>query len=246
MIRIREQMLVEVKMLRLYAVSIMINMILIPVSYVIIMLISLGAKSGELSYQLSGFMVASLIGSMVTLLALRVSSMAQADVLELYAALPVTLFEIVIAQVATYLLLALPQVAVSLLLSILNANASVNILVTLVGFAMSVSIMAALGVALGLSIRNPYIAQGIIPMLSFAILLLSPVYYRAEALPVWARAVLLVNPVTHALNVMRTPLGFASIIPQGYSYLFLIAVMTLLIVYAVTKLRKVYILEKLF
>jgi ABC-2 type transport system permease protein len=235
----------ELKGLRLFKTHLFMMLVLLPASYMIVILLSRNATESELSYQLSGFAIATLIGSFVSLLANRVSNMMQAEVLELYAALPVSTLEIVAAQVATYLFLALPQTLAALALSATLAD-SVRMGLVVTGMIASVAMLALLGVTLGMVIRNPYVAQGVLPLLGWILLLGSPIYYDSERIRGVFLAFSLINPVTHALNVIRVPLGFPQITPLGYSYVYIGIIVTVLLIYSLRRAKKLYMLEKLF
>lgn len=235
----------ELKNLRLFRTYIFMNLVLLPASFMVVILLSRNATESELSYQLSGFAIASLIGSFVSLLAHRVSNMMQADVLELYAALPVSTLQIVAAQTATYLFIALPQVMAALALSAILADA-VRMGLVITGMIASVALLTLLGVTLGMVIRNPYVAQGVLPLVAWILLLGSPIYYDSQRIQGLFLAFSLINPVTHALNVIRAPLGFPHIIPPGYSYAYIGIVVAVLSIYSFRRAKKLYMLEKLF
>jgi ABC-2 type transport system permease protein len=235
----------ELKNLRVFRTFIFMNLVLLPGSYVVIILLSRNVTESELSYQLSGFAIASLIGSFVSLLASRVSNMMQAEVLELYAALPVSTLEIVAAQAATYLLLTLPQTIAALALSAIFAD-SVRPGLVVIGLTASAAMFTLLGVTLGMLIRNPFVAQGILPLLAWILLLGSPIYYDSQRVQGVFLAVSLFNPITHALNVIRAPLGFPHIAPLEYSYLYIGLAVAVLAIFSVRRAKKLYMLEKLF
>lgn len=239
------QMSLELKGLRLYATQILISLVLIPGSYLFVILLSSGTEASFLSYQLCGFVVASLIGSLVSLLAFRVSNMMQPTVLELYAALPARTGHIVGAQSMVYILLAIPQIAVATVLAASYAQ-SVNIGLLLVGIMSVVLLLTLMGLFLGTAIRNPFTAQGMLPLVAWVLLMLSPVYYPSEGLSSALFAVAVLNPVTHALNVIRVPVGNQAIVPLGVSYIYLGVAAIVMLGYVHRRLRRVYILERFF
>jgi ABC-2 type transport system permease protein len=238
------QISIELKNLRLYGLQVIISLVVIPFSYMMVVVLSREMPPPELSYQLSGFALASLLGSLLVLLAMRVSNIMQPSVLELYATLPVTTAALIVAQVVTYLGLALPQVVLSLAVSASFAPA-VRLAPLLAGVLSAVVTFTMVGVGLGLAIINVHVAQGVLPLLSWTLLLVSPVYYHLERLHgvLWVLAV--VNPVTHALNAVRMPLGFSSVIPLTHSYLYMGCLVALLVAYALKRVNRIYMIEKI-
>jgi len=235
--------LMELKAMRIYKVQLFISFVVLPFSYAIVVLLARGGESH--AYLLSGLIVASLVGAFLNLVALRVSNLTQPDVLELYAVLPVHMTQAVLGIVAAYSLLVLPQIALLLGLAAWRAD-EVQIGLALLGALVSLFAMALLGCFLGVLIRNPFKAQGIFPLLSWLILLVAPVYYEVQDLPRVYATILLVNPVTHALNLIRPFLGFPQIIDPKLSFAVLIGIGSLLGWYSFKALRDVRMLERLF
>jgi len=235
--------LMELKAMRIYKVQLFISLIVLPFSYAIVILLAGGGENR--AYLLSGLIVASLIGVFFNLVALRVSNLTQPDVLELYAVLPVHMTQAVLGIIAAYSLLALPQIALLLGLAAWRAD-GVRIGLALIGTFVSLSAMASLGCFLGVMVRNPFKAQGIFPLLSWLILLTAPIYYGVQDLPRAYVMVLLVNPATHALNLIRPFLGFPEIIDIKLSLVVLIGIGILLGGCSFKVLRDVRMLERLF
>jgi len=99
---------------------------------------------------------------------------------------------------------------------------------------------------LGLLIENVFIAQGIIPVLSWVFLIFAPVYYSTENLyPVYT-SVLLVNPVTHCLSLVRFALGFPPIANMIWSFIYLTVLITVLSIYVLKTFKSIYILERFY
>jgi|Deesub1362A_J573_1020465.scaffolds.fasta_scaffold09027_3 ABC-2 type transport system permease protein len=235
--------LMELKAMRIYKVQLFISLIVLPFSYAIVILLAGGGENH--AYLLSELIVASLVGVFFNLVALRVSNLTQPDVLELYAVLPAHMSQAVLGIITAYSLLALPQIALLLGLAAWRAG-EVRIEFALIGTFVSLLAMASLGCFLGVVVRNPFKAQGIFPLLSWLILLAAPIYYGVQGLPRAYVMVLLINPATHAVNLIRPFLGFPEIVPLWISLGVLISVGILLGGCSFKILRDVRILERLF
>jgi len=234
----------ELKGLRLYRTQLFISLFLIPFSYAFILLLSMRPAQGQLSYILSGLTVASLIGA-GSLVGIRVANLAEPEVLELYAALPISTGQAVLSVAIAYALLSIPQSAVLLGLASWWAS-RISVAMLVVGTVMSIIALFSFWTALGFVVRNPFKAQGVFSLISWTLLLFSPIYYEMNDLPFLYRAVLLANPVTHALNTIRPFLGMDAPLHWAVSFLYLGILGCLSVWYSVVALRNVRMLEKLF
>jgi ABC-type polysaccharide/polyol phosphate export permease len=104
----------------------------------------------------------------------------------------------------------------------------------------------ALAVALGLLLRNPYRAQGIMALASWALVFLSPMHQSIASLSSITRALLLLNPVTHALNMLRPYLGFEAIAPPVYSFIYAAAVILIVLPFLRQACGRITIIERFF
>jgi len=224
--------------------EIQVNIVVLPFSYAVVLL--LAGAGQDRSYVLSGLVVASLVGTFVGLVAHRASNLVQFHVLELYAVLPARMELMVVGAVAAYALVVLPQVMILLGLAIGLAQTGAKALLAVPGTFLGLLFLALLGVFLGTLIRNPYKAQGLFPLLSWILLLGAPVYYKAESLPRAYVIVLLVNPLTHVLNVIRPHLGFAPLVDIRVSVGLLVVLGGLMGLYAARGLKDPKMLERFF
>lgn len=242
--KFKNVVLLELKGMRVYKVFILINLVVLPFSYAIVLL--LAGASHDHSYLFSGLAVASLVSTFVSLVAHRVSNLVQPQVLELYAVFPVRMELMVAGAVAAYALLVSPQAVVLMGVSIGFAHTGKRALLAVPGAFLGLLFLASLGVFLGTLVRNPYKAQGLFPLLSWILLLTAPVYYPVENLPKTYAILILLNPLTHVLNVIRSPLGFAPLLNPYLSIGVLGVVGGLTSLYALRSLRNIRMLEQFF
>lgn len=236
--------LLELKGMRIYKVFILINLVVLPFSYAVVLLLS-GAGQDH-SYLLSGLVGASLVSTFVSLVAHRVSNLVQPQVLELYAVFPVRMELMVLGAVAAYALIVFPQVGALIGLTIGFSYTGKRALLAVPGVFLGLLFLASLGVFLGTLVRNPYKAQGLFPLLSWILLLTAPVYYQVENLPRAYVTLILLNPLTHVLNVIRFPLGFAPLLNVHLSIGVLVVIGGLTSLYTLRSLRNIKMLERFF
>lgn len=234
----------ELKGMRVYKVFLLINLVVLPFSYAVVLL--LAGAGQDYSYLLSGLVVASLVGTFVGLVAHRVSNLVQPQVLELYATLPARMELMVAGAVAAYALVVFPQVSALTGLAIWLSQVGIKALFALPGMLLGFIFLALLGVFLGTLVRNPYKAQGLFPLFSWILLLTAPVYYQLGSLPKAYVMLVFLNPLTHILNVIRSPLGFASLLDIRISIGLLILGCGLMSLYALRSLRELKMLEQFF
>lgn len=242
--RLRNVILLELKGMRIYKIFILINLVVLPFSYAFVLLLA-GAEQDP-SYVLSGLVVASLVSTFVTLLAHRVSNLVEPHVLELYAVFPVSLALMVVGAVVAYALIVFPQVAIFMGLTIWFAHTGKRAILAVPGMFLCLLFLASLGVFLGTQVRNPFKAQGLFPLLSWILILTAPVYYQVENLPKTYVILILLNPLTHVLNVIRSPLGFVPILNTCLSLGVLVVVGGLASLYAFRRLKNIRMLEQYF
>lgn len=235
----------QFKTLRIYFLQLFIVVFVVPFSYAFVVLLSTAAQDMSISYLLSGYVVSTLISTFLGMLALSITNLRQKEVLELYSTYAITFPQVVISICLTYVLIVLPIIVVVLPFVLMHA-VSASVLMVLLGIIVSIFFLLCLSVYLGLSLKNLFIANGILQLLSWILILFSPIYYNFETLNSTFKYALLVNPVTHLLNIVRIPLGFAPMISMWISYVYVGSLTILMLSYISNRVRSTYILEKIF
>jgi len=235
----------QFKTLRIYFLQLFIAVFVVPFSYAFVVLLSTAAQDMSISYLLSGYVVSTLISTFLGMLALSITNLRQKEVLELYSTYAITFPQVVISICLTYVLIVLPIIVVVLPFVLMHA-VSASVLMVLLGIIVSIFFLLCLSVYLGLSLKNLFIANGILQLLSWILILFSPIYYNFETLNSTFKYALLVNPVTHLLNIVRIPLGFAPMISMWISYVYVGSLTILMLSYISKRVRSTYILEKIF
>jgi len=235
----------QFKTLRIYFLQLFIVVFVVPFSYAFIVLLSTAAQDMSISYLLSGYVVSTLISTFLGMLALSITNLRQKEVLELYSTYAITFPQVVISICLTYVLIVLPIIVVVLPFVLMHA-VSASVLMVLLGIIVSIFFLLCLSVYLGLSLKNLFIANGILQLLSWILILFSPIYYNFETLNSTFKYALLVNPVTHLLNIVRVPLGFAPMTSMWVSYVYVGLLTILMLSYISKRVRSTYILEKIF
>jgi len=235
----------QFKTLRIYFLQLFIVVFVMPFSYAFVVLLSTAAENMSISYLLSGYIVSTLISTFLGMLALSITNLRQKEVLELYSTYAITFPQVVISICLTYVLIVLPIIVVVLPFVLMHAVRASHLMV-LMGVIVSIFFLLCLSVYLGLSLKNLFIANGILQLLSWILILFSPIYYNFETLNSTFKYALLVNPVTHLLNIVRIPLGFAPMISMWVSYVYVGLLIILMLFYISKRVRSTYILERIF
>ncbi|BAL80228.1 hypothetical protein CSE_01020 [Caldisericum exile AZM16c01] len=93
---------------------------------------------------------------------------------------------------------------------------------------------------------NLFLANGLFQILFMIFIIFSPSYFSMQSLSKFFQICLLFNPVTHILNILRSPLMIPSGFNIKWSYLYLIVMSILLFLYIAKRVKKTYVLEKIF
>ncbi len=217
---------------------------LLPFSYAFIVLLS-GTSNGEaLTYLLSGYIVSTLISTFINMLGMRITNIRQQEVLELYSTYTITFPQIVISECLTYFLFTLPIILIVFSYILIHSE-SANFFLFIIGVIIAILFLLLISVYLGLVMKNLFIANGLFQLLSWVLIIFSPIYYSFQNLNIVYKIILILNPTTHLLNIIRIPLGFSPIVSIGYSYVYILLLIALAIIYISRHIQNAYILEKI-
>lgn len=229
--------------MRIYKLQLVISLFVMPLSVLLIMLFSNGT-SVNYTWLISGFIVASIMGSTISMLSMRVSNLVQPEILELYSTFLITKRQLLSTLSLTYALLSLPQIMVAIILLYFFAG-SINLLIIIPSIIMSIIFMSLLAVYIGLRLQNPFKASGIVSIISYAIMTLTPFYYVVdEGSNEIIRIIQMFNPFNCCLVSLR-----AGLYPMDPNQIILsyaiLAILSLMLSIAINrKVGDIYILEK--
>jgi ABC-2 type transport system permease protein len=235
----------EFKSLRIYWLQLLIVVFVMPFSYAFIILISGNLQGASLTYLLSGYIVATIISTFINMLGMRITNMRQQEVLELYSTYAISFPTIVISECLSYVLITLPIVLIVLGYIVATAQ-SIHWLLLICGVLLTIVFLLLFSVYLGLAMKNMFIANGLFQVITWVLILLAPIYYSFEALSPIFRGILLINPITHLLNMVRVPLGILPSVNLGYSYCYIVLLCLLASIYISKRINSTHILEKIF
>lgn len=235
----------EFKSLRIFWLQLFIVVFVLPFSYAFIVLVSGNLQGSSLNYLLSGYIVSTLISTFINMLGLRITNIRQQEALELYSTYAILFPSIIISVCLSYFLITLPIVLIVLGYVVATAQ-SVNWFFLICGMLLTIVFLLLISVYLGLAMKNLFIANGLFQIITWALILLAPIYYSLEPLNPIFRGILLVNPVSHLLNLLRAPLGFESSVNLVYSYGYIVLLSILAFGYVSKRINSTHILEKIF
>jgi len=239
------QMLIEIRSMRINRLSTIVSFLVLPLTYALVSLLSQPAGTISVSYLASGSLVAFLMSILFGFTLLRTSNLFQPQILELHATFPIRKSQLMLAAWLTYLVLTLPLAAILFALSVVTCPIAQPAMAT-IGLVSTCLMVSALAAAVGLAVRNPYRAQGVMALASWALVFLSPMQQNTSLLPFYARVLLLLNPVTHALNMIRPFLGFEAIIPPIGSFAYAAVVVLVTLPFVIRVCRRITMIEKFF
>jgi len=235
----------EFKSLRIYWLQLLIVVFVMPFSYAFIILISGNLQGASVNYLLSGYIISTIISTFINMLGMRITNMRQQEVLELYSTYAISFPTIVISECLAYVLITLPIVLI-VLGYIVATSQVINWLLLICGVLLTIVFLLLISVYLGLAMKNMFIANGLFQVITWVLILLAPIYYNFETLNPIFKGILLINPVTHLLNMVRVPLGFSPSVNLAYSYGYIVLLSILAFVYVSKRINSTHILEKIF
>lgn len=209
----------ELASLRLYWPHVLTMSVLVPLSYLAIALFSAYDSPRTLPIALTGFVVISSFATLVFPLAHRVSSMFDDQIIELVASLPIGPRALIASYVLAYTLLSAPATLISL--AVLGATSGIAEPLALVaGLLLTYAISTLLGILIGLLVRNKLKLDPILSTLLFLVVVLTPAFYAPESASGMYQ-LLLLNPLTHVLFLMRVGVGMGAPLPVADSLAYL-------------------------
>ena len=235
----------EFKSLRIFWLQLLIVVFVMPFSYAFIVLISGNLQGASLNYLLSGYIVSTLISTFINMLGMRITNMRQVEVLELYSTYAISFPAIVISECLAYILITTPIVLI-VLGYIVFTSQSINWLLLICGVLLTIVFLLLISVYLGLAMKNLFIANGLFQVITWILILLAPIYYNLDPLSSVFKGILLINPVTHLLNMVRVPLGFLPSVNLAFSYGYIVLLCLLAFFYISKRIHSTHILEKIF
>ncbi len=241
--RLRLTILLEFKNMKFFALQIFMSFIVMPLGILFVLLAQENVDAKTTTYLLSGFIISSLIGSFFATLSLRISNMMMAEILELYATFSLSRWEMVAGMSIAFVLMTLPQIGIAGFIVVMNTSQS-NLISFILSILFSIVGMLLMAVWAGLKVKNYYMAMGLFPFASWILILISPIYYDLQNIPTFLQWLLLANPLSHLLFLIRFGAGFAPPIPLIWSIIFLFFVFFGAAIGIHKELKQVFILEK--
>lgn len=235
----------ELKSLRLFMMQIILSMIVIPLLLLLLLLYQPGSRTpGQLTILLTGYLVTSLMGAYITVYATRVANLMLPEVLELHAVLPWKTEEIISVGAIVYTLMVLPQIVIATTILALHAPGFPMFTFARNLFLIMLSLIVW-SIWLGLHIKY-YVAVGILPFMSWVLLLISPIYYDVAIMPKWASFASVLNPLLHWVLLLRQPLQGGNLpFPIEISWGITLLLLVVLLVDIRRRSQSIYILETL-
>lgn len=233
------------KMYRLYWANLISVMVILPATYLAVVVLFSGGVLESLVVGLTGYIVMACFTTMVYPAALQVANMFEEQVLELYASLPASLREIILSIIASQLVFAAPAVA-SGLIALSMIVGDMNALYVVASTLLSLAVFSTLAVLLGLTFKSRHRLDPVLTLSMMLVVVASPLFYRLEVVPEYWRAVLLVNPITHMICLLREGVGFSEAVSPAVSLSYLLALLVafLALVFYRTRTGVLTVLER--
>lgn len=208
------------KTYRLFWTILVTVTVLLPFTYLVVVVMFSGGNPESLVIGLTGFLVMTLFSTLVYPTAISVANMFEEQALELYATLPISLRALLASNVISQLIFSSVPTALGIAMLTLTASSVSGVYIAL-GLLYSITIFSLTALILGLGIRNRYKLDPVLTFLMMIVVIATPLYYRLSGTIPLLRAALITNPVTHIVCLLRLGIGLNEGIPVEVSILYL-------------------------
>lgn len=219
------------KTYRLFWTTLVTVTVILPFTYLAVIVMFSGGDPESLVIGLTGFLVMTSFSTLVYPTAILVANMFEEQALELYATLPISLRALLASNVISQLIFSSMPLILGTIALVLASNSVLGAYIVL-GLLYSTAIFSFTALILGLSIRSRYKLDPVLTFLMMIVVIATPLYYRLSGVAKSLRAVLVVNPVTHIVCLLRLGIGLNEGVPVEVSISYL--TVFLLVLFALT------------
>ena len=228
--------LFALKTYRLYWPNLISICVLMPITYLVVIFATVPGDIEALKAVLVGYIVMTGFNTLFYMSALYIANTFEEQVLESYVLLPVPFWEVILSTILAQVLVSIPPLVVGLIMLFL-VSSTINILLLVAGLAVIPVIYNSLGVLLGAKVRNMIKLNPLLVALMMITIIATPVYYRLLYVSEPYRTLLLLNPLTHVVVVLRASVGVYEGFPVEFSLLYSALISALLLFLTWWKLR---------
>lgn len=228
--------LFTLKMYRLYWTSVLTVTVILPLTYMAILVLSSGGSSESLVVGLTGYLVMVCFSSLVYPVALIVANTFEEQVLELHASLPISLTALFASYVVSQLIFSAPAITLGIV-ALYAVVGSFNWPYIILCLFISLTLFPHLAILLGLTVKSRYKLEPVLTSLITLVVVATPLYYRLTSIYEPWRSALLLNPITHVISLLRLGTGIHEGIPTIYSIVYLGSLTLLLSTITLYKIR---------
>lgn len=208
------------KSYRLFWATLITVTVVLPFTYLAIIVMFSGGNPESLVTGLTGFLVMTLFSTLVYPTAILIANMFEEQALELYATLPISLRTLLASIVISQLIFSSIPVVLGIVALVLIVSDVRGAYIAL-GLLYSITIFSFTALILGLSIRSRYKLDPVLTSLMMIVVIATPLYYRLSGITMPLRAVLIANPVTYVVCLLRLGIGLNEGIPAEASIAYL-------------------------
>jgi len=228
--------LFNLKMYRLYWPHLISICMLMPITYLVIVFAVSQGDLETLLAALTGYIIMSGFNILFYMSAIYVANTFEEQVLESYVLLPVPFWEVVVSVVVTQGLIGIPSLVVGLVIIFLVSR-SIHIPLLLAGLILLYLVYSSLSILLGMQVKSRIKLDPLLITLMMLTIIITPAYYRLLYVSEPYRTLLLLNPLTHIVIILRASVGVNEGFPVTLSLLYITLFSTLISLLVWWKLR---------
>jgi len=224
------------KIYRVYWPYLVAISILMPITYLVIVFAISQGDFEVLRVALTGYITIAGFNILFYMSAILVANTFEEQVLESYALLPVPFWEIIASLILTQALIGTAPLILGLVM-LRSVSSSINISPLLAGLVLIFVIYTLLAILLGVTVRSRIRLDPLLVFLMMIVIITTPAYYRLLHVSEPYKTLLLVNPLTHIVVILRSSVGVSECVPVEFSILYTTLFSILLCIFVWYKLR---------
>lgn len=225
----------NLKTYRLYWMNILSVTVILPLTYLAVVIFFAGGSMESIKLGLTGFVTMTCFTTIVYPLSLLIANIFEEQVLELHASLPVSIRELLVSNVLAQIIFATPPILIGIIALALICK--LNILYVMSSMLLAMTIFSSMALLLGISIKNRFKLEPILTLLMLLVVIATPLYYGLSTVNNFFKTILLLNPVTHIVCLLRLGVGLYEDVPPEISYLYLVLIVISLVSFLLYKTR---------
>jgi ABC-type polysaccharide/polyol phosphate export permease len=215
----------------------LLTLYIIPATYLTVMFASSQGSREALMAGLTGFTILVSYNTLFYSLASFTSNMFEEQIFESYFLMPIPFHEILMAAALMQILINIPPTLMSLImLTYISANTNFPLLLS--GILLTYAFFIPPAILLAIKVKRRMLLESFLMILMLIMIMATPAFYRLQYISEPYKTLLLANPLTHLIIMLRASIGLMEGFPENISTTYITTLTSILWITLWYKLRK--------